>query len=109
MNPRKTQIRSLVLDILSGRENVQYSPTKKDRLKSGVAELLARAAGKLQDTVNVFPQEEQLNSQDALLFAEVFQDLLTDKIITPGMDEANPELPYFRVHSDADLSPQKSD
>ena len=44
---------------------------------------------------------ENLNSNDWKIYSEVFNDLIIDKVITPGYDNANPELPWFRLHSEA--------
>jgi hypothetical protein len=103
MNARKAEIRSIVLDILSGKERVTHEPTAERRLWEGVAEVMVRS-GKPSDPRNVYPENEKLNTEDALLFSEVFQDFLSEKIITPGLDLANPTLPHFKIRPGADLS-----
>jgi len=42
------EIRSVALDVLSGRENVAHQPTQYEDLKLGVGEVFARREDKIQ-------------------------------------------------------------
>ena len=86
-----------MLDIIAGREPVTYSPNQVGHLFAGVAQVAARRAGRPEGL-----DDPRLDSEDATLAHEVFWDLILDRIITPGADDINP-LPFFRVHSEADL------
>jgi hypothetical protein len=101
MNKRKTEIREVILDIISGRAKTKYPPTQVGNLLTGVAEVLNRRAGKAEDSQNVFPHNSELEYDDKLLAQEIFWDLIVERIITPGWDFPNSELPFFRVHSEA--------
>ena len=94
-----------MLDIISGKESVRYEPNQQTHLLLGVAEVFARRGEATADASRSFRSmvEPELKAEDELLALEVFWDLVLDRIITPGLNRANP-LPFFRVHSEAKLS-----
>lgn len=93
MNTPKQELRRIMIDIIVGKEPVQYPPDKMLVLFRGVAEVLARRAGRPT-------HDPRLSAADDAVATEVFSDLILDRIITPGRDSMNP-LPCFRVHSEA--------
>ncbi len=103
MNERKTEIRAVMLDIIAGREQVQYEPTQLAHLLSGVAEVFERRAGKPKNMHSAFQPSDELEYDDKLLAQEIFWDLIVERIITPGFDFPNSELPFFRPHSAAKI------
>ena len=88
------EIRSVSLDILSGREEVAYSPDQYEHLSSGVAEVLARREGKNTD---LFGRSCRLGYEEREIFLEVFWDLFRQGITTLGCDSNNQMFPFFRV------------
>jgi hypothetical protein len=108
MNKRKAEIRSVMLDVIAGRESTKYDANQLAHLLLGVAEVLQRRSGKPEDMHNVFPRDPELEYEDKLLAQEVFWDLIVERIITPGFDFPNSELPFFRVHSEAPPNIKKS-
>ena len=90
----KSEIRSIMLDIIAGRESVTYEANQREHLFSGVAQVADRRSGQPEGI-----DAPKLNHDDAILALEVFWDLILDRIITPGADDTNP-LPFFRVHSE---------
>ena len=101
MNPRKTEIRSIMLDIIAGREATKYEANQQAHLFIGIAEVLDRRADKPRDIHNVFSRDPELECEDKLLAQETFSDLIIERVITIGLDISNLELPFFRVHSEA--------
>jgi len=101
MANRKEQIRKIVLDILFEREVTRWKPTQFENLAVGVAEVIEnRESGGKNQTAGGF--SSQLGSADKMILQEVFWDLFVNKIITLGMNEANPGYPWFRLHSEAE-------
>jgi len=90
----KSEIRSIMLDIIAGRECVTYKANQRGHLFSGVAQVADRRAKRPAGK-----DDPKLNYDDSILALEVFWDLILDRIITPGADDINP-LPFFRVHSE---------
>ena len=91
-----------MLDIITGREKTKYDVARLDNVLAGVAEVFERRAGKPREGFNIFPTAPELEHEDKLLAQEVFWDLMIEKIITPGLNFPNSELPYFRLHSEID-------
>ena len=91
----KAEIRSIMLDIITGREPIRYEANQRGYLFSGVVQVADRRAGKPESD-----DDPRLTEEDAVLALEVFWDLILDRIITPGLDIGNP-LPFFRIHSEA--------
>jgi hypothetical protein len=87
MNERKQLIQKIVLDILWGRKDiVQNTPRQLDQLEAGVYEVIGL--------------EDVHQDGDKLLVQEVFWDLIYQRVLTLGLDLANREFPFFRLHSD---------
>lgn len=103
MKNRKLELKNIMLDIIYRREATTYCPDQEGNLLHGVAEVLKRRAGKSNESENltIYPQSPELDEDDKLLCQEVFWDLIIDRVITPGSDGANLELPFFRRHSEA--------
>ena len=103
MKTRKQELREIMIDIISGKEKVRYTPNQQAHLLIGVAEVLIRR-GEPPNTSRSFHSgnDPELHADDELLAMEIFWDLIIDRIITPGMDKVNP-LPHFRIHSEAGL------
>ena len=91
------EIRSVVLDILAGRERVSYEPSQYTNIETGVGEVFGRREGQSTQTSSIFGGERRLSAHDADLFMEVFWDLFRQSILTLGHDRANKEFPFCRV------------
>jgi len=89
------EIRSAVLDILAGREQVIYPPSQYENLRLGVAEVFARREGSAPARRG--SPQPRLSQQDSDLFLEVFWGIFREGIITLGSDDANREFPFLRV------------
>jgi hypothetical protein len=89
------EIRSAVLDIIAGREQVAYPPEQYEHLRLGVGEVFARREGHIQPGHHgaTYP----LDRPDNEIFLEVFWDLFRQGIITLGLNDANREFPFIRV------------
>ena len=87
------EIRSVALDILSGREKCQYQPSEFANLKADVAEVFARRAG----VVRQGSGDAKLSITDRELLRDVFWDLFRQGITTLGWDDLNADYPHFRV------------
>ncbi len=90
------EIRNVVIDILAGREKVNYSPNQYAHLASGVAEVIQRRQGSAAPS-SLFHHEPQLSGNDSELLREVFWDLFRQNIITLGTDNSDPSFPWFAV------------
>jgi hypothetical protein len=88
------EIRSVVLDILAGREKTNYSPEQYNSLVTGVAEVLDRREGSGSQNRHGDPV---LSGTDRELCREVFWDLFRQGVITLGLNDSNREFPFFRV------------
>jgi hypothetical protein len=87
------ELRAAVLDLLAGREEASYGLSQFINLKISLADVLeARSTG--IKSVNA-----QLSYSDSELFLELFWDLFRQGIITIGLNDANPDFPFFRVTS----------
>lgn len=89
------ELRSVVLDIISGREKVDYSPDQFQHLVIGAAEVLERREGRGQPD----RQQRRLSPTDSELVREIFWDLFLQRIITLGINDSNREFPFFKVSS----------
>jgi hypothetical protein len=88
------EIRSVVIDILAGRERTAYAPEQFTNLIHGVGEVLERReSGASRDRHN----QPQLSAADRELFREVFWDLFRQGVITLGLNDSNREFPFFKV------------
>lgn len=90
------EIRSVALDILSGRENVHYEPSQYENLRLGIGEVFAVREGRLKPG-QYGGVSCGLDRQDNEIFLEVFWDLFRQGIITLGMNDSNREFPWFRL------------
>jgi len=84
------EIRSVVLDIFSGREKVRIQASNYHNLNSAIAEVFERREGRH----SVQPRLDNLDSDISL---ELFWDLFRQGIITLGLNDMNPGFPHFRV------------
>jgi len=89
------EIRAAALDILSGRESVQYEASQYEHLRLDVGEVFARREGKIQPGHH--GARHPLDRADSEIFLEVFWDLFRQGIITLGYNDSNREFPFFRV------------
>lgn len=89
------EIRAAALDVLSGRENVQYPPEQYESLKLGVGEILARREGRIKPGHH--GQQHQLEHGDAEVYLEVFWELFRQGVITLGLNDANRNFPHIRI------------
>ena len=100
MSTRKSEIRGIVLDLIAGRERSQYGAGSFSGIFSGVAEVIERRKNKPKDSFGMFSHPPSLDGDDKLLASEVIWDLLFERVLTPGMDASNLDLPWVRVHSE---------
>jgi hypothetical protein len=89
------EIRAAALDILSGRESVQYEANQYEHLRLGIGEIFARREGRIQP--GHYGAQYPLDRADSEIFLEVFWDLFRQGIITLGYNDSNREFPFFRV------------
>jgi hypothetical protein len=92
------EIRNVVIDILLGRETVNYSPSQFAHLLAGVAEIFQRRGG-TTFSPSLLHHEPHLSPSDAELAREIFWDLFRQGIITLGCDNANRDFPWFKISS----------
>ncbi len=92
------ELRTAAFDVLARRVRVAYDPSQYRHLTIGVATaLLERDAPIKQQHHSVSPRDASLESEDANTFLEVFWDLFRQGIITLGLDDSNPEFPWFHL------------
>jgi hypothetical protein len=95
MKISKAELKSIALFILLHTPN---PPSQLVNLELAVANEFRRRRG-------LSPQPEEIaegfRGADWLVFQEVFWDLIFERVITPGTDSSNAELPRFRIHSEA--------
>ena len=96
MNPRKAELRAIVLDVVFRRRQVTYSPTQYGHLSLGVAEVAYQ-----KKAIGGWGSEQRLDEDDEMLVQEIFWDLVVEKVLTIGLDSANSKYPFFRLHSEA--------
>ena len=90
------EIREVVVDILLKRENVAFEPNQYSILTTGAAEVFARRSAKLGQAVDRH-QQHCLHPHDAELVRDVFWDLFRQGFITLGLNDSNPNWPFFRL------------
>jgi hypothetical protein len=94
------EIRSVIIDILAGRENTSYDCSQFAHLKIGVAEVFARRDGTTGNQHRhsiTGGRDAQLSPQDRELTREIFWDLFRQGVIMIGADDANEKFPFFSV------------
>lgn len=89
------ELRTAAFDVLSGRARPECDQHQYRHLATGVAKALLARAG--QQDHSAFPQEPALEPEDADTFLEVFWDLFRQGVITLGLDDSNPQFPWFRL------------
>lgn len=96
------EIRSVVIDILAGREKGRYEASQYNSLLHCVGEVFERRSPLFQQQEKLeclFSSNAKLDGQDREILSEVFWDLFRQGIITLGSNDANLEYPFFRVSS----------
>ncbi|MGE3293175.1 MAG: hypothetical protein AB7I59_18265 [Geminicoccaceae bacterium] len=86
------EVRDVVVDVLHGGEQTQYGASQFESLKLSVREVFARRAGQAGQA-SLLPR----NPQDDELVRDVFWDLFRQGAITLGLDNVNPNWPFFRL------------
>lgn len=89
------EIRNCALDVLAGRETGRYGFSQYSSLQVTVAEVFLRRENPGQQPMG----ESRLSGNDREIFLEVFWDLFRQGIITLGLNDSNPNFPFFRVSS----------
>lgn len=99
MNYSYEEIRQVVFDILSGRETGSHisSVSQTVGLENAVAKTFVVRDGAGPNDLNV--HHARLSPQSADYCQEVIWDLILQRIIIPGSDSSNPNLPHFKVTS----------
>lgn len=88
------EIRAVIIDILLQREPVINQPVNQwVGLTSGVSEVFARREGQI--AAGHMPPP--LHPYDAELVRDAFWDLFRQGFITLGLNDFNPEWPWFRL------------
>jgi hypothetical protein len=90
------QIREVVVDVLLGKEQTAFEPHQYVNLVSGTAQVLGRRVGAREEG-NAPGYEHRLSTSDEELVRDVFWDLFRQGMITLGMNNANPNWPFFRL------------
>ncbi len=85
------EIRAVIIDILLESEKVAYSPEQWASLISGVAEVFGRRER------SASAERTRLHPFDAELVRDAFWDLFRQGFITLGLNDSNPEWPWFRL------------
>src|SRR5215472_3389656 len=90
------EVRDAMVDILSGREQVTRLPQHWVDLQNETALALDRRAGRpLPDQHGL--SLVRLSADDAELVRDAFWDLFRQGFITLGLDDSNPQWPFFRL------------
>lgn len=94
------EIRAAAMEILSGREKSPYMndvQMNTGTLMDAIADVFRRRETPQPSQPGVQPQRPELLASDRDTFREVFWDLLSDRIVFPGCDNSNPDLPFFSI------------
>jgi hypothetical protein len=91
------EIREVVIDILLERERVLHKPTQFVALVSSVEEVFGRRDGSVTSGAYFGSGAGHSNPQDAELVRDVFWDLFRQGYITLGLNNSNPNWPFFRL------------
>src|SRR5436190_15116601 len=92
------ELRTAAFDVLAKRVRITYDPSQYRHLTIGVATALLERDGQTkQQHHSVFPRDATLEPEDADTFLEVFWDLFRQGIITLGLNDSNPEFPWFHL------------
>jgi hypothetical protein len=88
------EIRESVIDIILKRVPVAHQPEQWVSLQSSVAEVFARRERNAGEQPYPPPR---LHPYDAELVRDVFWDLFRQGFITLGLNDSNPQWPWFRL------------
>lgn len=91
------EIRETVVDILTGRTHVAYPPTQWGNLTTDVAEVFSRHDRLTSPPAQFSYGQQNLHPNDAELVRDVFWDLFRQGVITLGLNDSNPNWPWFRL------------
>ena len=92
------ELRSVVVDILVGREKTHYPPVQYSSLALGVGEVLARRGSPAPEVpLTSSPDEVRLGRHDVELVRDIFWDLFRQGFITLGLNDNNEMWPWFRL------------
>lgn len=97
MNHSYEEIRKIAIEILAGKININYSPDQYANLKQDIAEAFQQDNNKNTQINYGYYNRPSLSDHDENIFLEVFWDLFRQGIITLGLNDANPDFPFFRV------------
>ena len=103
------ELRSVVVDVLVGREKTRYPPEQYSSLVLGVGEVLARRGSPAPPVpLTSSPDEVRLSRHDVELVRDIFWDLFRQGSITLGKNDNNEAWPWFRLseHGRATLATQ---
>ncbi len=92
------EIRMAALDIIAGRERTSFDNIQFEDLALGVAQVISVRDGHHVSIGNV-PGGYQLSKTESEIFREVFWDFFRQGIITLGLNDLNPNFPFFRISS----------
>jgi hypothetical protein len=84
------ELRSVVVDILTGLEKTRNEVQQIGALQSAVHEVFSRRARSDHTQLRQAPQDREL-------IRDVFWDLFRQGAITPGLNDNNTNLPFFRL------------
>jgi len=92
------ELRTTVLDILSGREKTSYKPGRYRELELGMAEvLLKRDLEGMVDTVSKDNVRTYFSDKDRAVCRKVVWDLISQGILEPGKQDEGWDLVTFKV------------
>jgi hypothetical protein len=90
------EIREIVVDIVIGEEKLTYQADQFLNLVNGVAEVFGRRQP-VPGRQGYVPRDSRLHPNDAELVRDVFWDLFRQGFITLGLNDSNPNWPFFRM------------
>ena len=91
------ELRAAAFDVLAGRVKATYDPSQYAHLKIGVAQALQIRENRPPAPHSSYPADSALEYEDAEIYLELFWDLFRQGVITLGMNDANPQFPWFRL------------
>lgn len=90
------EVRNAVFNVLAGRVQMVYATDQYAHLKIGVAKSFEQHRLGSSHSHSMY-EDPTLDSEDADTVLEIFWDLFRQGIITLGLNDANPQFPFFRV------------
>ena len=91
------ELRTAAFDILTGRVKSPYDVSQYAHFKIGVARALQERENRPHSQYSVHLSDLELDPADAETFREIFWDLFRQGVITLGVNDANPEFPWFHL------------